>query len=77
MGMDFILYANTGAIRRAPFFLLWLVINLFIRSFKFISNDIHYEKQLLSKELELKEFRIRAMINEMRPHYIHNTLTSI
>ena len=77
MGLDFILYMHTGSIRRAPFFLLWLVINLFIRSFRFISNDIRYEKQLMSKELELKEFRIRAMINEIRPHFIHNTLTSI
>lgn len=54
-----------------------MLVNLFIRGFGFLKDDIEHERQLRFKEVELKESRIRAMMSEIRPHFIHNTLTSI
>lgn len=77
LGLDFLICLITGTLRGAPFFLLWMLVNLFIRGFGFLKDDIEHERQLRFKEVELKESRIRAMMSEIRPHFIHNTLTSI
>ena len=77
LGLDFIIFLLNRSQRNAPFFLLWMLINLFIRGFGFIRDDIEQERQLRFKEVELKESRIRAMMSEIRPHFIHNTLISI
>lgn len=77
LGLDFIICLITGTLRGAPFFLLWILINLFIRGFGYLKDDIERERQLRFKEVELKESQIRAMMSEIRPHFIHNTLTSI
>ena len=77
LGLDFMICLIKGSLRGAPFFLLWMLINLFNRGFGFIRDDIEQERQLRFKEVELKESRIRAMMSEIRPHFIHNTLTSI
>lgn len=77
LGLDFLICLITGTLRGAPFFLLWMLVNLFIRGFGFLKDDIDHERQLRFKEVELKESRIRAMMSEIRPHFIHNTLTSI
>ena len=77
LGMDFLICLVKGTLRGAPFFLLWILLNLFVRGFGFLRYDIEHERQLRFKEVELKESRLRAMMNEIRPHFIHNTLTSI
>ena len=77
LGLDFLICLFTGTLRGAPFLLLWIPLNLLIRGFGFVKNDLEQERQLRIKEIELKDSRIRAMMNEIRPHFIHNTLTSI
>lgn len=77
LGLDFIICIIKGSLRGAPFFLIWMLLNLFIRGFGLIQDDIEQKRQLLLKESELKDSRIRAMMSEIRPHFIHNTLASI
>ena len=77
MGIDLLIYYAVGSMRSAPAFLIWIIINLIVRSFGFVNEAIHRERTLRKKEEELRDVRIQTMINQIRPHFIYNTLTSI
>lgn len=42
-----------------------------------VVNQQKQEKQLIQKELELSDSRIRAMVSQMQPHFLYNALNSI
>ena len=75
--MDMAVLKLSGSLNNAPLFLAWTLINLFVRGIGFIRDAILKERQLAEKEAELQEARISGMIQQIRPHFIYNTLTSI
>lgn len=77
LGIDLLIYFITGSMRSAPAFLLWCTLNLFVRGFSFIREAILRERLLRIKEEELRDARIKTMMNQIRPHFIFNTLSSI
>lgn len=77
LGADFAVYAISGDLHNSPFFLCWTILNLFIRGFGFVRNAILKERLLKVKEVQLRNTRIQAMMQQIRPHFIYNTLTSI
>ncbi len=77
LGIDVLYYLKRGTIATAPAFLIWIVLNLFVRGFGFLREAIRHEGELRSKQAELRAARVQSMISEIRPHFIHNTLTSI
>jgi len=77
LGIDLLFYLRTGSIRNAPVFLCWILLNLFIRGFGMIRTAIRRERQLRLQEEELRDAKVRAMMNQIQPHFIYNTLVSI
>ena len=77
LGADLAVYLITGTMRRAPFFLIWIVLNLFFRGFGFVRSAILKERLLRKQEQEIRDTRVQAMISQIRPHFIYNTLTSV
>ena len=77
LGVDLLIYRVTGSMRGAPAFLIWIILNLFLRGFSFVREAINRERELRKKEEELRDARIQSMMNQIRPHFIYNTLTSI
>ena len=74
---DLIIYLSTGTMQNAPVFLFWVAANLFIRCFSFVREAVKRERVLIAKEAELRSTRTQAMINQIRPHFIYNTLVSV
>ena len=77
LGVDLLIYLFTGSMRGAPAFLIWIVLNLFVRGFGFVRDAIVRERMLRQQEAELRDAKVQAMMNQIRPHFIYNTLTSI
>ena len=78
LGLDLlILLQPNSSIRNAPFFLSWILLNLFIRGFGLIRTAIRREQLLRLREEELREAKVRVMINQIQPHFIYNTLVSV
>ena len=77
LGMDMLLFVRAHSMHNAPFFLLWIIANLFIQSFGFLRGAILRERLLHEKEAELRNVRIASLMQQIRPHFIYNTLTSI
>ena len=77
MAADLLIVIWTGSVRYAFFFLIWTVLNLIVRGFGFIRMAVLREKALRKKEEELRDARIQSMMNQMRPHFINNTLSSV
>ena len=78
LGLDLlILLQPNSSIRNAPFFLCWILLNLFIRGFGLIGTAIRREQLLRLREEELREAKVRVMINQIQPHFIYNTLVSV
>ena len=77
LGLDLLLYAGAGSMHNAPFFMLWIIANLFIQGFGFVRGAILRERLLREKEAKLREARLSTLIQEIRPHFIYNTLTSV
>ncbi len=77
LGMDMLLYVSTHSLHNAPFFMLWIIANLFIQGFGFVRSAILRERLLHEKEAELRNVRITSLMQQIRPHFIYNTLTSI
>ena len=78
LGLDLlILLQPNSSIRNAPFFLCWILMNLFIRGFGLIGTAIRREQLLRLREEELREAKVRVMINQIQPHFIYNTLVSV
>lgn len=77
LGIDLVIYLVHGSMRGAPAFLICVVLNLFVRGFGFIREAILRERDLRKKEEELRDAKVKTMMNQIRPHFIYNTLSSV
>ena len=77
MMLDMAVLALTGSMNNAPFFITWVMINLLIQGFGFVRGALRKERILRERETELKNAKVQAMMQQIRPHFIYNTLTSI
>ncbi len=77
LGVDLVIFLLCGSMRNAPAFLIWVVLNLFVRGFGFIREAILRERDLRKKEEELRNAKVTTMMNQIRPHFIYNTLSSV
>ena len=77
LGVDLAIYLISDSMRSAPAFLIWIVLNLFVRGFGFIREAILRERDLRRKEEELRGAKVKTMMNQIRPHFIYNTLSSV
>ena len=67
----------TGSSRLSSVFLIWTILNLFVRGFGFVRRAVLRERILRQREKELHEAKLRNLMNQIRPHFIYNTLTAI
>ena len=74
---DLVIFYLNGSMQKAPVFLIWMILNLFVRGVGFVRGAILRERLLRRREEELRDEKIRAMMSQMRPHFIYNTLASI
>ena len=77
LGIDGLILLRTGHIKGAPVLIIWIIVNLFVQGFGYLRRSVRSEKILRQKEEELQQARIQTMINQIRPHFIYNTLSSI
>ena len=77
MGADLLIYLRIGAMSTAPVFLIWIVLNLFVRGFGFLREAIGRERLLRIKDEELRDAQLQTLVNQIRPHFIYNTLATI
>ena len=77
LGADLLIYLVTGSMRKAPVFLIWIMLNLFVRGIGFVREAILRERLLRKREEELRDEKVRSMMNQIRPHFIYNTLVSV
>ena len=77
LGADLLIYFVTGSMRKAPVFLIWIIGNLFVRGVGFVREAILRERLLRKKEEELRDEKVKSMMNQIRPHFIYNTLVSV
>ena len=77
LGLDLAVIGFTGSARFAAFSLLWVALNLCIRGAGYVSEALGRERQLRRQEKDLYELRLRALAQQIRPHFIYNTLSSI
>lgn len=77
LGLDLLFLAFRSSMHNAPFFLLWVIFILFIQGFGFVRNAIQREKTLQEQERELQDAKITSMMQQIRPHFIYNTLSSV
>lgn len=74
---DLVIYLYLGSVAAAPVFLVWIILNLFVRGFGFLRGAIRRERELRAKEAELQGARMQTLINQIQPHFIYNTLAAI
>ena len=77
LGIDLLYLARSGSLHNAPFFMLWIITNLFVQGFGFVRGAIQRQRILQKKEAELRDAKIASLMQQIRPHFIFNTLTSI
>ena len=77
LGIDLAIFLRRGSTATAPVFLVWIIANLFVRGFGFLRAAILRERLLRARDQELREAKVRAMINQIRPHFLYNTLVTI
>ena len=77
LGVDLLYLARSGSLHNAPFFMLWIITNLFVQGFGFVRGAIQRQRILQKKEAELRDAKIASLMQQIRPHFIFNTLTSI
>ena len=77
LAIDLGIYLKNGTVSTAPVFILWIILNLFIRGFGFLHLVIRRERELRVKDEQLRSAKIQTMINQIRPHFIFNTLASV
>ena len=77
LGADLVLIRTTGSARFAAFSLMWVALNLCLRGAGFVSEAFSRERQLRQQEKDLYGLRLRALTQQIRPHFIYNTLSSI
>ena len=69
-GADVAIYIIAGVSDECVIFLMWILLHSF-------SQGVIYVRQAIQREGELKEVRTQVLMNQIRPHFIHNTLASI
>ena len=77
MGADLLIYLHTISMSAAPIFLIWIVLNLFVRGFGFLREAIGRERLLQKKDEELRDAQLQTLVNQIRPHFIYNTLATV
>lgn len=77
MGADLLIYLRSGSMSSAPVFLIWIVLNLFVRGFGFLREAIGRERLLRKKDEELRDAQLQTLVNQIRPHFIYNTLATV
>ena len=77
LAADILIYIFSGSSRWSIAVLLWAAFNLLFRAAGFISEAIEQEHLLRKREEELREAKVRSMTQQIRPHFIYNTLTSV
>ena len=77
MGADLLIYLRSGSMSASPVFLIWIVLNLFVRGFGFLREAIGRERLLRKKDEELRHAQLQTLVNQIRPHFIYNTLATV
>ena len=77
LGLDLIIFSGEGRFPTAPVFLIWVALNLFVRGFGFLRDAIRRERELREKDEQLRDAKMQNLINQIRPHFIYNTLSSV
>ena len=77
LGADLLIYFATGSMRKAPVFMIWVMVNLFVRGVGFVREAFKQERLLRKREVELRDAKVQALANQIRPHFIYNTLVSV
>lgn len=77
LAVDLLIFVKNGSMTTAPVSLLWIVLNLLVRGFGFLSTVLRRERELRIKDKELRGAKIQTMISQIRPHFIFNTLASV
>ncbi|MBQ6756239.1 MAG: histidine kinase [Oscillospiraceae bacterium] len=77
LGADLLILLRFGSIAKAPSFIIWILANLFIRGFGFLHIAVRQERELEVKDEELRGAKMQALINQIQPHFIYNTLATI
>ena len=70
LAIDLGIYLKNGSVSTAPVFMLWIIMNLFIRGFGFLRLVIRRERELRVKDAELRGAKIQTLISQIRPHFI-------
>lgn len=77
LGADLMIRHITGSTEKASVFLLWILMNLFVRGLGFVRMSILREHLLQKQEEELRDAKLKSLMNQIRPHFIYNTLASV
>ena len=77
LGADLLFSSRTDALHFSPVFLIWLILYLYVCGFGFVRDAILRDRLLRKKQEELRDAKIQTMMNQIRPHFIYNTLTSV
>ena len=77
LAADTAIWYISGSSRRAIAVLAWAAFNLCFRAAGFISEAISRERLLYLREEELRDAKIRTIMQQIHPHFIYNTLTSV
>ena len=77
LALDLVIIRVCGSARFAAVSLLWTALNLCIRGAGFFNEAFGRERQLRQQERDLYELRLRALAQQIRPHFVYNTLSSI
>lgn len=74
---DLAISTLSGSSEYAVCMLLWVFINALMRGAAFIRENFLRERTMRKQAEELRDARITALMNQIRPHFIHNTLASV
>ena len=77
LDLDLVIIRVFGSTRFEPVTLVWVALNLCIRGAGFVSEAFRRERQLRLQEANLYELRLHSLAQQIRPHFIYNTLSSI
>ena len=77
LGCDLAVYLIGGSMAPASAFLVWIAGNLLFRGLGFLRAAIRRERELQVKNDELRGARMKALIQQIQPHFIYNTLATI
>ncbi len=77
LGVDLLFFFAAGSMQKAPVFMIWIIVNLFVRGVDFVREAFYQERLLRKREVELRDAKVQALVNQIRPHFIYNTLVSV